>query len=315
MTILITGASGFIGSHVMAELKGWPLRLLVQPGDPDLPELRREHDVVVGDVTHPESLPAALQGVSQVVHMAGSVNGGRGPMETFRAVNAQGTANLARAAGQAGIEQLVYPSSITVYGHVRDADETYPLVRTPGYPESKIEAEAALREELGERVTILRLPLVLGAGDKGFMEPALQGFRQAGAAIVVGSGKEPWSILSAVDAARAIHLALDRPETRGQIYNVVGETILNGDLLRAMGSAAGSTRDIHLPYPIGWTIGALSELTGRGGMTRDQIKALSRPMSMDGQRFQALGFAAKQSWQEALAEAAEGGYTGADGVV
>ena len=82
--------------------------------------------MVTGDVTRPESLSRALKGVTQVVHLAGHVNGGRGRAETFMAVNAQGTANLAQAARAAGVAQFIYTSSITVYGYVRDADEATP---------------------------------------------------------------------------------------------------------------------------------------------------------------------------------------------
>lgn len=302
MTILLTGASGFLGRHVLAQLGGQPWRLLVLPDDPTWPELREHGEVVTGDVTHPESLPPAVNGVAQVVHLAGYVKSGRGPVETFMAVNTQGTANLAQAAKAAGVAHFIYPSSITVYGYVQDADEGAPLVSTPGYPASKIHAERALRQLLPDQTTILRLPLVLGAGDAGFMCPALQGFRQAGRVILIGSGQAPWSVLAASDAARAIALCLARPETRGTTYNVVGETITNGELLRAIGTGAGCTKEIRLPYAIAWMVAGLTEVMGRDGLTRAQVTALSRPLSMNGDRFTRLGFAAQTSWRDALAE-------------
>jgi nucleoside-diphosphate-sugar epimerase len=159
---------------------------------------------VTGNVTRPESLPPALEGVTHILHLAGYVNGGRGPAQTFMTVNAQGTANLARSASEAGVEHLIYTSSITVYGLVQDANEEAPLAFTPGYPASKIRAENVLRQWLPEQATILRLPLVLGAGDSGFMCPALRGLRQAGRVILIGSGAAPWSVLAAADAARAL---------------------------------------------------------------------------------------------------------------
>jgi nucleoside-diphosphate-sugar epimerase len=302
MTILLTGASGFLGRHVLAQLGDQPLRLLVLPDDPSLPELRGHGEVVTGDVTQPESLPSAVDGITQVVHLAGYVKGGRGPVEDFMAVNAQGTAKLAQAAKAAGVAHFIYPSSITVYGHVQDADEEAPLVPTPGYPASKIHAERALRQLLPAQTTILRLPLVLGAGDIGFMCPALQGFRQVGRVILIGSGQAPWSVLAASDAARAMALCLARLETRGTTYNVVGNTITNGELLRAIGAGAGCTKEIRLPYAIAWMVAALTELVGHDGLTRAQVTALSRPLSMNGDRFTCLGFTAQTSWRDALAE-------------
>lgn len=300
MTILLTGASGFLGRHVLERLADRPLRLLVRPDSPALDELQGRAEVVIGDVTDPQSLPPALAGVTQVVHMAGYVKGGYGPIQAFMETNAQGTANVARAAGEAGVAQFIYTSSITIYGSVRAAVETAPLVPTPGYAESKIHAERALRQLLPDQGTILRLPLILGAGDAGFLCPAMQGFRQAGRVILIGSGQVPWSVVTASDAARAIALCLDKPETRGQVYNAVGETITNGELLRGIGAGAGCTRDLRLPYVVGWLVAALTEITGREGLTRVQARALSQPLAMNGQRFAQLGFVAETGWREAL---------------
>jgi nucleoside-diphosphate-sugar epimerase len=57
MTLLLTGGSGFLGRHVLAQLEGQPLRLFVLPDDPALPELRKQAEVVTGDVTRPEGRP------------------------------------------------------------------------------------------------------------------------------------------------------------------------------------------------------------------------------------------------------------------
>jgi nucleoside-diphosphate-sugar epimerase len=203
------------------------------------------------------------------------------------------------------VAHFVYTSSITVYGYVRDADETAPLVVTPGYPASKIQAERALGQLLPDQATILRLPLVLGAGDTGFMCPALRSFYQAGRVTLIGSGRAPWSVLAASDAARAIGLCLARPETRGSTYNVLGETITNGELLRAIGAGANCTREIRLPYAVAWMAAALSELVGHGGLTRVQVQALSRPLAINGDRFAGLGFVAETSWRQAMARATD----------
>jgi nucleoside-diphosphate-sugar epimerase len=303
MTILVTGASGFIGRHMRAQLAGRPLRLLAHPDDPALSMLQECGAVVTGDLLRPETLLPALEGIDQVIHLAGYVNGGRGHPALFMAVNEQGTANLARAALAAGVQHIVYSSSITVYGHARDADEAAPLVAAPGYPASKIAAEWALREIMPTQHTILRLPLVLGAGDPGFMRPALGGLRRAGRVVIVGSGKQPWSVVAARDAARALALCLDQPATRGATYNVVGETIANGTLLRTIGAGAGCRSAVRVPYLLAWAAAALLELAGRDDLTRIQVAALGHSLSMDGARFARLGFAATVPWRQAIDEA------------
>ncbi len=303
MKILLTGASGFLGQYVLKQIVDYPLRLMVLPDDKALPELHKRFETVTADITCPENLPLVLDGITYVIHLAGLVNGGRGPNEKFMAVNAQGTFNLSQASREKGVTHFIYTSSITVYGHVYEADESFPTVTNPGYPASKIDAEKALTQLLPEKATILRLPLVLGAGDNGFMNPAIDEFRQSGRVVIIGSGQAPWSVLAASDAARAITLCLTEPVTRGRTYNVLGETITNGELLRAIGKMANCSREIHLPYFVAWTMASLSELIGGNGLTRTQVRALSRPLSMNGDRFSKLGFLKKTNWQEALIHA------------
>ena len=302
MTVLLTGASGFLGQYVLHELAGQSLKVLVLPNDPALPQLKKRSEVVVGDVRHPSSLVDAMDGMSHVIHLAGHVNGGRGSVETFMEVNAKGTANLAKAAKAAGIEHFIYTSSITVYGHVRDAVEENRLVLTRGYPESKIKAENSLRDLLPTQTSILRLPLVLGAGDLGFMCPAIKGFRKSGKVILIGSGLAHWSVISAHDAARAIGLCLKNNKTRGMTYNVLGETITNGELLREIGKIAGCKKEIRMPYIVAWLIALLTETLGRDGLTRLQAQALNSSMSFTGDRFKRMGFETKVGWKKALYE-------------
>lgn len=306
MTILVTGATGFIGRYVLPLLAKRKVRALVRPGNPESDRLRAAHvEVVEGDVTASATLAKALEGVQQVIHLAGFVNGGLGEPAEFMRINAQGTANLAQAARAANVEHFIYSSSITVYGLVAGAREDARLEPTPGYPLSKIEAEKALREALGPSVTILRLPLVLGAGDRGFMQPAVLGFQKAGRVIIVGSGREPWSVISAGDAARALVMALDKPETRGQTYNVTGALITNGELLRAIGEGAGCKAVTRIPRTLAMGIAWIGELLNRRILTKDQVLALSNPLSANSSRYEALGFTPESNWQTALAEGIE----------
>jgi hypothetical protein len=83
-------------------------------------------------------------------------------------------------------------------------------------------------------------------------------------------------------------------------YNVLGETVTNGKLLRAIGKGAGCEKETRLPYVVAWFMAALAEALGQDGLTRAQVRALSRPMSFRGDRFGEMGFVAQTGWQEAL---------------
>lgn len=307
MRVLVTGATGFLGQHLLPLLASHQVRVLVLPGDPEVKYLSgNSHiEIIEGDITVPSTLTKALYSIQHVIHLAGLVKGGQGAPLDFMHINAQGTANLAKAALAANVEHLVYSSSTTIYGSAKDAHEDTQLVPAPGYPLSKIEAETALRETLGHRATILRFPLALGSRDSGFMRPTVMKLQRAGQIIIIGSGHEPWSVISAHDAARALVMALDNPITRGQTYNVTGARTTNGELLHAIGTGAGCTRTLRIPMRIALAVAWLSQSLHWHMPIRDQVIALGGPLSATSSRFEKLGFSPQIDWHTALSEGIE----------
>ncbi len=145
--ILVTGASGRLGSALMKILAGtWNVRALLLPGT----SCNDAAEIVFADVCNPETLPACLENVDAVLHMAGLILS-QNPEDFFR-VNTEGTRNVAEACRQAGIRRLVYVSSVSV---------EYPE-RNP-YAESKFQAENIVRQS-GLDWTIVRPTLLVGAG-------------------------------------------------------------------------------------------------------------------------------------------------------
>jgi dihydroflavonol-4-reductase len=165
--VLVTGATGFLGSHVAANLDrvGCDVRVLVRsPGKLDavpalsLAGVRDRLDVVAGDVTDPESCGRAARGCDAVVHAAALVAlDARRAAEVMR-TNVDGTRNVVRAALDAGASRVVYVSSVSVFGTKRrhvDLDSPLGEARGP-YSRSKVEAEKWVRavRESGAPVTI-----------------------------------------------------------------------------------------------------------------------------------------------------------------
>lgn len=169
MSVLVVGATGFVGGAVVAALlgSGTPVRAMRRtPGaaasDPLL-------EPVVGDLTDPQTLAGAVEGVDVVVHAASYV--GRDPQECDR-VNDAGTRHLVAAARSAGVGRLVYISTTSVYGtgpHRGAAVGDLPL-----HPQSPASASRARAEEhvLAAGGTVVRANLLHGAGDRWFL-PAL----------------------------------------------------------------------------------------------------------------------------------------------
>ena len=148
MNILVTGATGFIGSHLVARLHaaGDSVRALVRK-EPDASHLHMLGiEVVIGDVRDPAAVARATVGREVVYHLAKAVS--RAPSAVLRSVNIEGTANVARAAIRAGVGRLVHCSTAAVYGRVRTepaVHEDMPLAPDSPYSHSKALAEQLVR--------------------------------------------------------------------------------------------------------------------------------------------------------------------------
>ncbi|MCJ2072790.1 NAD(P)H-binding protein [Methylobacterium sp. J-030] len=179
--IALTGATGFIGRHLLADLtaRGYRVRVLLRRPTA-LPE--GAASAVVGDLTRPINMAAALAGVDAVVHSAGLAHAMSGaPEDDYRTLNTEATRRLAEAAARAKVRRFVFLSSIRAQvgpsapGAVGEGD---PAAPTDAYGRSKLEAERALAET-GLDWVALRPVLVYGAGVKGNMAALLRLARSA----------------------------------------------------------------------------------------------------------------------------------------
>src|SRR6516164_103040 len=171
MLLAITGATGFIGQHLLRELPNHGYRLRVLLRQPTSLPIQCA-SAVIGDLAKPRNMAAALEGVDAVIHSAGFIPGMSGiPEHDYRLLNTEATINLARAARRAGAKRFVFLSSIraqcgpTSEGVLSEADDPEP---TDAYGRSKLAAERGLAELDLDWVS-LRAALVYGPGVKGNM--------------------------------------------------------------------------------------------------------------------------------------------------
>jgi len=217
-TILVTGASGFVGSHSLPELLGNGHRVvaLIRSSEAGATVLRRlpaalAHDVELrtGDVLEPATLPAALAGVDGVVHLVALARDWTGGADLLR-VNLGGTENLLAAMQQAGVRRLVHVGALGV----ADREEL-------NYAKSKARAEAAVRASSLDW-TILKPSLLFGPGD-GFFNIVAGLVRVPLPLVPVpGNGMSRFQPIHVGDVARCARLALERPETIGQAFELGG---------------------------------------------------------------------------------------------
>ncbi|MFC6644477.1 hopanoid-associated sugar epimerase [Granulicella cerasi] len=174
MKLFITGATGFVGSHVaqLAASQGAQLRLLVRPTSVTK-NLPKDAELVTGDLRDPQSFASALQGVDAVLHVAADYRlWVPDPADMYKA-NVDGTRELLRLSREAGVRRVVYTSSVATMGFKTDGtivDETTPVGEADmigHYKRSKWlgEQEALAAARAGQNVMILNPTTPIGPLD------------------------------------------------------------------------------------------------------------------------------------------------------
>ncbi len=214
--ILITGATGFLGSTLVRELQAQSAVLRTtarQPGQDHLP------DYQTWDLANDPIPGGLLEDVSCIVHCAGlahQFHASTTNASQFQQVNCEATETLARAAAENGVRRFVFVSSVSVYGPAdkpRMRNEDHPPCPVGEYAISKRNAELrllAIAEKTGMQVLILRMATLYGPDDPGNMGRLREAIKR-GRFLMIGRGTNQKSLLHVDDAAHACVLAALEP--------------------------------------------------------------------------------------------------------
>lgn len=253
MRALVTGATGFVGSHVADLLvaQGDTVTALVRSPTKAERLGRSGVRLVRGDLADRQALARAAEGQEVVFHVAGAV--AALDEAGYLAANRQGTANLVQAMEAAGTRRLVFLSSMAAGGPSRPGAPrigTEPPQPVTAYGRSKLAAEDVVRSSRLSW-TILRPPTVYGPRDR---DNLIRLFRLArlGIAPVFGTGDQELSLVYAPDLAEAT-LAATADATAGQLYYVNHpQVVTSAGLVRAVGAAMHRrVRVVPLPTALG----------------------------------------------------------------
>ena len=262
MRVLVTGATGFVGGHLirrLATLDGIDVRAAVRSRSTALDAAL---DTVVGNALAPDSdWTSALSGVDVVVHLAARVHvmheRSADPLSEFRRVNVEGTRVLARQAANAGCKRFIFLSSVKVNGEETTVGRPFtekdePNAQDP-YGISKSEAEAALLEVGGTtemETVVIRPPLIYGSGVKANFAALVRAIAR-GTPLPFGAITHNRRSLVAVEnLVDLIHVCLTNPHARGETFLVAdGEDLSTAELVRRIAAALG-VRPRLLPVPV-----------------------------------------------------------------
>ena len=264
MTVLVTGATGFVGKHVVHALRARevPVRALVRDRDRASRLASWGVELVQGDVTDLTSLRAAVSGVDSVVHLVAII---KGSPADFERIMAQGTRDLVAAAQEAGVGRFVLASALGLNERSKDA--------VP-YFAAKWEMEREVKESGLEHV-IFRPSFIFGK-DGGVLPTFMRLARFAPVTPIVGAGTRRMQPIWVEDVAEYYARAIDLPAAANRTFEIGGpDAVTWNEFWERLKRAVGARRpSLHVPVGLMRVQAALTEKLPGAPVTRDQLTML-----------------------------------------
>lgn len=305
MRILITGASGFIGSFLVKALKNkHKVRVLIRDKLGEI-EGTKGIEIAKGNLTDTESLEKATKNIDIVIHCAAlhkKVN-----YKHLHNANVTGTENLLRACEKNRIKKFIYLSSITTFGSIEKANE-----KSGRNPESDYAKTKLLGEKIAERymkktfpVTILIPSLVYGpskrAGSSQWFRYIKKGYFR-----IFGKGGNKIEVIHISDLVRAIILTLNNKKSNNNTYIISGQTTTLNEFTNKIAEAENVRKPRHIPewlaYATGFFLGIISKIAGKDmPLTITKIRNMTRSRSANiSKAKKELGFKPQVSLDEGI---------------
>lgn len=306
--VLFIGASGFVGTRLIE----------ITQSDFEVTNFDKQQSyfypdiTVLGDVRHQEQLDQALAGFSTVVLLAAEHRDDVSPTSLYYDVNVQGTRNVLAAMEKNGVKNIIFTSSVAVYGLNKvNPDETHPHDPFNHYGKSKWQAEEVLREWFNKApqensLTIIRPTVIFGERNRGNVYNLLKQIA-GGKFAMVGAGTNFKSMAYVGNIVDFIKFRLINVKPGYDVYNYVDKPDLNMNQLvsEVEKSLNKKIPSVHLPYAIGMLGGycfdMLSKVTGKKyAISAVRVKKFCATTQFDASKVHSSGFTAPYSLSEGL---------------
>lgn len=280
MQVLVTGAGGFIGSHVVEQAiaSGHTVRGVVLPGEDTSLFRNWGVEIVVGDLTNSKFAHRAVAGCEVIFNAVGNTNI-YDPRDTLYRANVWATESLLKAAAAASVRRMVFASSYLVSlggsfhywkgGVITEQTPSHPKFwRWDHYAETKVAAEQAVLRAHDEgllEVVPLRIGWVYGSRNRTSF-PVLVEMLQRGQLVIIGNGSNRLALVHVIDVARAFLLAASSHVAAGQPYVIEGVAnrpiVTQVEYLNALADLVGaSPPHQRVPFGLALALGTALETT------------------------------------------------------
>ena len=310
MRILVTGSNGFIGQKSVDRLAADPSLQIIAAARRRYSSFQTNvRNMKYGELSADADLDEILNGVDAVIHLAARVHVMSDiqvdSLTAFRAVNVDGTMNLARQAAAAGVKRFVFMSSVKVNGESTQPGRAFNDTDAPNpqdaYGQSKHEAEQGLRQlstDTGMEVVIIRPPLVYGPGVKANFAALMRAVKR-GWPLPLGMVHNQRSLMALDNLVDFIVTCIIHPQAANQTFLVSdGQDLSTTELVRGMAQAAGVPVRL-VPVPV-WVLQTGASLLGKG----DVVQRLCGNLQVDISKARSLlGWVPPASVEEGLRRA------------
>ena len=312
MNAFVTGAGGFIGSHLATELirRGHSVTGLYMPREESSTAEKEGINILRGDITLPASLDGIADNIDTVFHLATRTSDW-GSKKAFEAIMIGGTKNILEAF-KGKISRFVYYSSIAALGFGRDLDgftedDERKICGIP-YCDTKIKAEDMVKDfcnENGIDYTIIRPANVIGPGSV-WVKDVLDAFQRTIVPLISG-GKSSGAFIYVDNLVDGSILAAESPAAKGRTYHLRDDYDMSwGEYFRHLGALIEKKPIGNMPFSVAWHLGHLLEtvmtpLNLRPPMTRLAAGVLGKSNDVDNSRARKeLNWESRISLDEAL---------------